>query len=253
MDEAERDISDEIREAAREVTRKQSDAARAAKQPVVRRYRNVLLGTVSDGRSLFYDESACVFQLDNHLCELADVRALDACGAVRWRFLEHRDWMRRLDDQACTSAFERELERLGQVGGAAGLDEQIRQHVRKDDSYLHGYLVDTNQEEAVAEAVAKEIAQQREAAGEREAGKDSGAADAPALAAGGKTGASADIKRHGKAAARKRSDRKRGGTSPRGSQDGVDARGAQNLPASGDARKKRFPWSGKSRERTPDA
>lgn len=157
-------VTHEMCEAAREATRASARAANEVHALESYGHPAALLGTVRGGRALAFDESQQVFLLGGRLCSLEEVRSLDAQAKVRWRFLEQRDWMRRLDDAASAAAFERACERLGQVGGVAGLDEQIRQHVKKNDSYLHGHIVDTNEEEAVAEAMAKEAraAQQAE-------------------------------------------------------------------------------------------
>lgn len=103
------------------------------------------LGAVAGLGPLGFSEAAHVFWLAGRPCSLAEVRRLDACGLVSWRFLEHRDWMRRLDAPACDAAYEEACARAAAARGpAAALDEQIRRHVRKDDSYLHGRIVETD-------------------------------------------------------------------------------------------------------------
>lgn len=103
------------------------------------------LGAVRGAGALAFSETQRVFWLAGEPCPLGLVRALDARGLVTWRFLEHRDWMRRLDEAACDAAYEEVLEQIaGSKTGAAALDEQIRRHVRKDDSYLHGRIVDAD-------------------------------------------------------------------------------------------------------------
>lgn len=159
---SENELTHEVREAARAATRANAQADFEARAFERRERPATLLGTVGGGQALAFDESAQVFLLGGRLCSLDEVRACDARAEVRWRFLEHRDWMRRLNAKACAAALERELERLGRVGGASGLDEQIRQHVRKNDSYLHGRIVDTDEEEAVAEVMAASVAEKNE-------------------------------------------------------------------------------------------
>jgi hypothetical protein len=101
---------------------------------------------VAEGRGdLAFDGRVQAFYLDGRPVPLELVRGLDDRGLVRWRFMEHRDWMRRLDPAPARAAYERELERAGDaLTGRDRLEEQIRRHVRKDDSYLHGRIVETD-------------------------------------------------------------------------------------------------------------
>ncbi len=117
-------------------------ASGAGRRPPVGGARTVL-GTVDGSGELAWRAGADVFELDGAPVRLARVRALDAQGLVRWRFLEQRDWMRRLPPGPCDAAFERAIERLEEgLTPAERLDAQIRRHVRKDDSYLHGRIVE---------------------------------------------------------------------------------------------------------------
>lgn len=102
------------------------------------------LAVADDGRRLSFDRAHRVFELDGSLCGLEDVRALDGRALLSWRYLEQRDWMRRIDGAAYAAAFEQRASELGASGDASELDEKIRQHVRKNDSYLHGRIVDTS-------------------------------------------------------------------------------------------------------------
>lgn len=119
-----------------------SRAPEAGRRQPAARTRTVL-GTVDGGGELAWRAGAGVFELDGAPVRLARVRALDARGLVRWRFLEQRDWMRRLPPGPCDAAFEREVERFEEgLTPAERLDAQIRRHVRKDNSYLHGHIVE---------------------------------------------------------------------------------------------------------------
>ncbi len=104
----------------------------------------VLLGTGPEGTRLTWHGAVYGFTLDGHDIPLCDVRQLDNCGLIHWRFMEQRDWMRKLDettvDELHTAALEISLE------GAhtrAELEAYIANHVRKDNSYIHGHIVDT--------------------------------------------------------------------------------------------------------------
>ncbi len=86
---------------------------------------------------------------------LSELRKLDACGMIRWRFMEQRDWMRRLDAPLVAKMHEEAIaELLRNAPGVSAADRTIAEHVRKDNSYLHGHIVDTNAEEAAAAAAA---------------------------------------------------------------------------------------------------
>jgi hypothetical protein len=113
---------------------------------------------VAEGRGDHaFDGRAQVFYLDGRPVPLELVRGLDERGLVRWRFMEHRDWMRRLDPAPARAAYERELERAGDaLTGRDRLEEQIRRHVRKDDSYLHGRIVETDAPAPQSDAAGEE-------------------------------------------------------------------------------------------------
>lgn len=102
-----------------------------------------LLGWVATFGELAYDERGRLFLLDGVPCPLDRVRALDRGGLVRWRFLEQRDWMRRLPAAPFEEAYQQALERrLAGLPVAERLDEELRAHARKDASYLHGRIVE---------------------------------------------------------------------------------------------------------------
>ncbi len=110
------------------------------------------LGVLDDGRALSFCEPFYEFTLDGEPISLEEVRCLDRAGHVYWRHLEQRDWIRSLDETVFDEAYERMLEARGPRAGESVLDAQIRQHVRKDNSYLHGHIVDTNAEQENAAA-----------------------------------------------------------------------------------------------------
>ena len=113
----------------------------------------VVLGRVDGLRELGYCEAERLFVLDGRPCALADVRAWDRQGRVAWRFLEQRDWMRRLPrgpfEEALAAAREHAYEALP---SAERLDKELRAHARKDASYLHGRIVEEEAAPALAEA-----------------------------------------------------------------------------------------------------
>lgn len=149
-----------------------SPAAKGAgpSAPAVRTPPRFEIGTIADGRALTYCEAYFEFAADGEPVSLSEVRELDRAGCVRWRFLEQRDWMRRLDDAAFQEAYERALEGRTVYYGDSALDEQIRRHVKRDNSYLHGHIVDTDQEEAMAEAARQAAAAQAETDAQAEEG-----------------------------------------------------------------------------------
>lgn len=103
------------------------------------------LGRLADGAPFFYDEERVEFASSSGPLTLADVRALDAAGCIRWRFLEQRDWMRRLDAQAFEAAAAAAREARGLFAeGMSEKDREIAEHVRKDNSYIHGRIVDAD-------------------------------------------------------------------------------------------------------------
>ena len=170
----------------------------------------VVLGSLPDGRSLAYCEDYVEFSIDGEPALLSTVRELDRCGRVRWRFLEQRDWLRRLDDESFEAKYLDALARRGDLEGASTLEAQIREHVRKDNSYLFGQIVDTNAEEAAREAQEAAEAEAR-AEAEAKAAEEERAAEAKAEAqrAGAKTDAEAREKAR-KAESQETADARRG-------------------------------------------
>ena len=103
----------------------------------------VELGYVEGAGTLAYYEEDLLFVLAGHLCPLFEVRALDSAGRIRWRFLEQRDWMRRLPEGPFEESFARAETRAREALPAAErLDAELRAHAEKDTSYLHGRIVE---------------------------------------------------------------------------------------------------------------
>lgn len=108
----------------------------------------VLLGYAGDGGALSYSSSRYQFFVEGAPIELGEVRQLDREGKVRWRFLEHRDWLRRIDGDTLDRCRSEAARRFGELDAdMSPQDRAIADHVRRDDSYIHGYIVDTDAEE----------------------------------------------------------------------------------------------------------
>ncbi|MCD8316411.1 MAG: hypothetical protein LUB61_03270, partial [Eggerthellaceae bacterium] len=111
----------------------------------------VTLGTGPSGKKLSFMKTGYSFLMGERDISLTDVKKLDSQGKIHWRYMEQRDWMRRLDEETVNKHHSEYLTALAlNAPGASAMDAAIAEHVRKDDSYLHGKIVDTNKEEELA-------------------------------------------------------------------------------------------------------
>ncbi len=120
----------------------------------------IVMGTLIDGRTLRYNEQRIVFYADKQAVSLEEVRAADAHASIRWSLLEQRDWMLRLDADDFAWAHGIMCDQ-GDTGD--DLDVRIDEHVKRDNSYLHGRIIDqpqgqhiTNSEDAGQTASAQQ-------------------------------------------------------------------------------------------------
>ncbi len=112
-----------------------------------RRVETVVLGTGPQGVPLVYDSVTYGFSLGRKDVALVEVRKLDDCGLIQWRFMEQRDWMRRLDVETVEKLHTAMLSiRLEDAHTKEEIDAYIADHVRKDNSYIHGHIVETERE-----------------------------------------------------------------------------------------------------------
>ncbi len=104
----------------------------------------VFLGTGPRGSRLVWHGHVYGFTLDELDISLAELRRLDDRGLIRWRFLEQRDWMRRLDEPQINALHEELLDiNPDNIHNRAEAEAYIANHVRKDNSYLHGHIIET--------------------------------------------------------------------------------------------------------------
>ena len=116
----------------------------------------MLLGKCSDGRALSYDEALYEFRLDGDPVGLRHVLHLDDRGLVRWRAMELRDWMRRIDPAALQECHRRAEDEAWLTGGKELTPEQqVLADAARDDGVLAGRLVDADP--ALVQAVADEL------------------------------------------------------------------------------------------------
>lgn len=102
----------------------------------------LVLGTCADGRDLTYCERFFEFQLDGDFAELSEVRALDRQGLIHWRHMEQRDWFNRIDPVALEYSYEKAHAALDSESSHLSPENWIRHHVRRDNSYLHGRIIE---------------------------------------------------------------------------------------------------------------
>jgi hypothetical protein len=114
------------------------------------------LGTCLDGGTLHYDDEWYAFTLKGATLALAQVKALDCAAKIHWEFLEQRDWLWRIDALAFKRAHERAMETLEDANSARDLNAWITRHVKRDNSYLHGRIVEEKEEAAAPSAVVNE-------------------------------------------------------------------------------------------------
>lgn len=150
------------------------------------------LGVLPDGKKLNYSEAAYTFFLDSEPIDLHKVRCMDRKGVIHWHFHEQRDWMWKLDRATLEAAQARAL---NLDPSSLSLDDQIKLHAAKNDSYIHGHIVDETPAAGAAQA-AQLVAAQRALAGERagesrHAGQAGHSAHAAAKAGSASAGCSA--------------------------------------------------------------
>lgn len=117
----------------------------------------ICLGTISDGRPLFYDAALYEFRLDRAPVSLAEVRGLDDAGHIAWLAPEQRDWMRRIDTDDLDCCNRDALGRRGADYGLLSPEEQVQADAKRDDSVLAGKIVDADP--ALVAAVADALGQ----------------------------------------------------------------------------------------------
>ncbi len=102
----------------------------------------VLLGTGPRGHRLIYNREQYAFTLGGRDVPLAEVRMLDASGLIKWSYMEQRDWMRHLDEPKIAELHSAYLASHLDGNSKSAADAYIADHVRKDNSYLHGHIVE---------------------------------------------------------------------------------------------------------------
>lgn len=117
----------------------------------------ICLGTISDGRPLFYDATLYEFRLDRAVATLGEVRELDEAGHILWLAPEQRDWMRRINGADLDRCNREALGRHGMEYDQLSPEEQVQADAKRDDSVLAGRLVDADP--ALVAAVADALEQ----------------------------------------------------------------------------------------------
>lgn len=117
------------------------------------------LGVLPDGKCLNYQECVYAFYLNSEPITLHQVRCMDRKGLIRWNYHEQRDWMWKLDRDALECAAARAVD---MDPSKLSLDDQLKLHSKKNDSYLYGKIIDSDlPSEAAAPDEASDIVLKR--------------------------------------------------------------------------------------------
>lgn len=118
----------------------------------------ISLGTIADGRPLYYDATLYEFRLDRSVITYAQVAELDASAHIAWLAPEQRDWFNHIDPQDLDRCNRNALGRHGNAFAALSPEEQVQADAKRDDSVLAGKIVDADP--ALVRAVADALEQQ---------------------------------------------------------------------------------------------
>ena len=127
------------------------------------------LGAHCDGRSLEYDELRYEFRLGHAVVPYREVVELDDGGLIRWRAMEQRDWLRRLNAADLEDCHARAMRETGDGRGRnLSPEQQVLADAANDDGVLAGRIVDADP--ALVQAVAYEL--EKRGFGARKAAED---------------------------------------------------------------------------------
>ena len=116
----------------------------------------MLLGWCLDKGQLTYDAVRFEFSIAGERTSYESVIDLDDRALIRWRAMEQRDWMRRLDADLLRTCHENALlERASSSGRNLSPSEQVLADAARDDGVLAGAIVEADP--ALVQAVADEL------------------------------------------------------------------------------------------------
>lgn len=118
----------------------------------------ISLGTIVDGRPLYYDAALYEFRVSRNIVGYDEVVALDRAGHVQWAAAEQRDWLYRINPADLDRCNRAALGRHGNGYEGLSPEEQVQCDARRDDSVLAGKIVDADP--ALVRAVADALEQQ---------------------------------------------------------------------------------------------
>ncbi|MDO4503504.1 MAG: hypothetical protein Q4D06_10095 [Coriobacteriia bacterium] len=118
----------------------------------------IQLGTIVDGRELYYDASLYEFRVARNVVTYQEVQELDRHAHVNWLAPEQKDWFRRINPVDLDRCNRRALDRHGNGYEGLSPEEQVQADAKRNDSILAGKIVDADP--ALVQAVIAEMEKQ---------------------------------------------------------------------------------------------